>query len=450
MYTKILLVVIIFILSAFFYLHTQNPGAVTFVVTQERTYVLPVTLLLFFGFFAGAVLAVFNSLLVDAKRAIKDMKARKEKRLLAQADENYRKGIEALSNGDAPEARSLIEKAVKANPTDASIIVSLSETYVRENRSKEAIKVLENGFLTAANSIHIHIAIAKCAEDFGDGFRASKAYEEVLKLDPRNPYALRKLRDYRVREGQWQDAATLQKTIVEREPEENTRKREKKLLTGYLFESASRLLEEGRLNEAIVKVKEVLKNDDSFMPAHILLGDLLCRQGNVSNAIKVWEKAQARYSSEAIILKLEDIYLKESAPEKILEKYQREISAHPNDINLRLLLSRLYLRLEMVDAAIEELERIHMESEDSYYPQILLGEAYLRRKQSGKAAHLFQNALGLDRELSPPFVCSRCGHSSKAWNPRCPSCGQWNTLGMISSSAVSRPSQAASLALIKK
>jgi len=134
------------------------------------------------------------------------------------------------------------------------------------------------------------------------------------------------------------------------------------------------------------------------------------------------------------------MFLKESAPDKILERYQKEIIAHPTDTNLRLLLSRLYLRLEMVDNAIEELERLQTEGVDSFYSQVLLGEAYLRRKQDSRAADLFQRALGLDREFAPPFVCSGCGHNAAAWGPRCTSCKQWNTLSMapLSPASVAR------------
>ncbi|MEK7773387.1 MAG: tetratricopeptide repeat protein [Deltaproteobacteria bacterium] len=431
MYTKILLVVIIFILSAFFYLHTQNPGAVTFVVTQSHTYVMPVTLILFVAFFAGAVFAVLNSLLVDAGRAIREMKGRKEKKTLAQAEENYRKGMEALFNGDTVEARGLIEKALNAKPNDTNMIISLCETLMRENKPKEALKALENGFSSNPDSIGLLIAIARCSSDSGDGRRAAGAYSEVLKLDPKNPYALRKLRDFNIGDGQWSEAAALQKTVVECEKDDTVRKKEKGLLTGLIFEAASRSLQEGRLNEAVGRVKEILKNDSSFMPAHMLLGEALARSGNTSNAIKVWEKARHKYpNSEPILLKLEDIHIKESAPEKILERYKKEIISNPGDAKLRLLLSRLYLRLEMVDNAIEELERLYHEGEDGFYTQVLLGEAYLRRKQGGKAAHLFQKALDLDREFLPPFICSGCGATHKTWNPRCPSCGMWNTLSM--------------------
>lgn len=448
MYTKILLVVIIFILSAFFYLHTQNPGTVTFVVTKEYTYTLPSTLILFAGFFMGVIVAVLNSLLVDAKKAVKEMSARREKRVQAQADENYKKGIEALVKGDTTVARELIEKAVKARPSDTGRLITLSETYVRENRLKEALKVLENGFSNNSNSVGLLVAIARCSSEAGDTARAARAFNEIIKIDPNNPYALKRLRDFKIGAGQWAEAAALQRTLYGAERDEALKAKEKRLLTGLLYESATVDVENGRLSEAVAKVKEVLKNDDGFMPAHLLLGEALSRQGNTASAIKVWEKARDRYpNSEPLFLKLEELYLKESAPEKILDRYKREINANPYDTRLRLLLSRLYLRLEMVDNAIEELERLVLEGEDSYYPQVLLGEAYLRRKQGNKAAALFHKALGLDKEFIPPFLCSNCNHNAKTWVPRCPSCGEWNTLYMFSSASASKVTP---LAVVKK
>lgn len=431
MYTKILLIIIIIILSAFFYLHTNNPGEVTYKVSSSHVYILPATMLLFAGFFAGVIVAVLNSLLVDARRAWNDWQSRKEKKLLAQAEENYRKGTELLVKGDTSGARELIEKALKSKPNETGLVISLSETYMRENRPQDAVKVLEAGFMSNTSSIGILSSLARCAADSGDVLRATKALEEVIRLDPRNLYALRKLRDFRIKESLWADAADLQKKVVESEKDETARKKEKKLLTGLLFESAARSFSDGKLPESLLRLKEVLRNDDGFMPAHLLLGDVLASQGNTANAVKVWEKARQKFpKAEALILRLEDLYINESAPERILEKYKKEIHANPNDYNLRLLLARLYLRLEMVDNAIEELEAIQNEGVEGYYHHVLLGEAYLRRKQTIKAAHLFQKALGLDREFSPAFVCSGCAGHAHAWEPRCPSCGEWNTLAM--------------------
>ena len=122
MYTKILLVFIIVILSAFFYLHTMNPSSLTYAFSSTSVYELPSTMLLFMGFFAGVVIAVLNSLLVDARRAWLELKSRKEKKLLSQADENYKKGSELLVKGETAGARELIEKALKAKPNHTAAI----------------------------------------------------------------------------------------------------------------------------------------------------------------------------------------------------------------------------------------------------------------------------------------------------------------------------------------
>ncbi len=431
MYTKVLLAVIILVLGAFFYLHTKNPGVVTFVVTSEYTYALPATLLVFSGFVAGVVLAVLNSLVADARRALKEMRERREKKLLIQADENYRKGVELLVKGDTVSARELLEKSHAAKPNETGTIISLAETYMREDRPREAVKVLERGFLDNSSSIGVLSSLARCATESGDAQRAAKALEEVVRLDPGNLYALRKLRDLRVKESQWVEAAELQKRVLDSERNEELKKKERKLLTGLLYESACLSTGEGRLTEALVRVKEALKIDDRFLPGHILLGEVLDRQGSSSSAAKVWEKALARFAApEPLILKLEDLCIRESAPERILERYNKEILTNPNGLNMRLLLARLYLRLEMVDNAIEELERLQNEGEEGFYHSVLLGEAYLRRKQGGRAAHLFHRALGLDREYSPSFRCSGCGSDVVSWKARCPSCGEWDTLVM--------------------
>ncbi|MBI5562964.1 MAG: tetratricopeptide repeat protein [Deltaproteobacteria bacterium] len=431
MHTKILLVAIIFILIGFFYLHTENPAVVTYVVTPGNGYTVPVTMLVFAGFLGGVAVAVLNSLLSDAKRAIKEMRERREKKALTLADESYRRGVEALNRGNTAEARELIERGLKARPNDAGMTLGLAETFIRENRGKEALKILEAALAANPDSIGLLNAVANCAAEAGETRRAAKALEGVVERDPKNLNALRKLRDLRVKESLWSDAAELQKNIADCAKDDAAKRREKRFLTGLLFESAVGHLEDGRLADAIGKVKEVLKNDAGFMPAHMLLGEAVYRQGNTGGAIKVWEKAYGRYpASEPLLLKLEDAYIRASEPDRILDKYKRELAAHPGNANLRLLLARLYLRLEMVDAAIEELERICQETEEPYYPQILLGEAYLRRKQSGKAAQLFQRALAVDGEFSPPFECSECKKDARSWAPRCPSCGEWNTFAM--------------------
>ncbi|MEK6791506.1 MAG: tetratricopeptide repeat protein [Deltaproteobacteria bacterium] len=429
MYTKILFVVIIFILGFFLYLHIENPAVVTIVLSGQNTYTAPVTLFLFAAFFIGAALAVFNSLIVDAKRAWAGFMAGRARKVVIAAAEDYKKGVEAMNRGENQAARTLIEKAVQVKPDDPEMHIGLAETYLRENKSKEALKILEAGIVHNPDSSALLNVVARTALEAGEQGRAVAALETLISLDPKNTYALKKLRDIRIKDGRWREAALLQKTVVDCVKGDEARKRERRFLTGALFEAGVRCFEDGSLSEALVNVKEVLKLDTAFMPAHLLLGDILYKQGHTDGAVKVWEKAYLKHhNSLPVMLRLEDIYIAESEPQRILDRYKKEISSRPGDTNMRLLLARLYLRLEMVDNAIEELLQLYHEGEDSFYPQVLLGEAYLRRKQGTKAAVLFQSALGLDKDLSPPFSCASCGHVHREWEARCPECGEWNTM----------------------
>jgi lipopolysaccharide biosynthesis regulator YciM len=430
MYSRIILFFVVIISLAFFYLHIVNPVEVNFVITEDWTFALPVTALVFLGFFAGVTLAVFNSLFVDAKRAIKDIRARREKKLIDQSEANYRKGTRELLKGNPQRARQFLEKALQVNPQDIDILLCLAEANMEEKRPQEAMKVLEAGLLNNPGNMEVLSAVANNSLSIGDTFKAAKIFQEMLDIDHANLFALKGLRDLRIEQGEWEEASQLQKMLVSRGRNGEDLTREKELLTGLLYEGAVKCMNEGDLDGALEKTKEALKNDSAFIPAHLLLGEVHLSKGNSADAIGVWEKAYDRYADVVFFLKLEDTYLKESDPQNILDRYEKAIAARPEDINLRLLQSRLYLRLEMVDNAIEELERIGNEGEGGFYHRILLGEAYSRREQDSKAATLFKSALGLDKELPSPFRCSRCNHGVLQWHARCPSCKSWNTLRM--------------------
>jgi lipopolysaccharide biosynthesis regulator YciM len=430
MYSRIVLFLLLIILCAFIYLYSVNPEEVNFVVTKDWTFSMPVTVLVFLGFFAGIVLAVLNSLFVDARRAIKDIRARREKKLMDQSEANYRKGTEELLRGNPYKGRQLLTKALEANQQDIDILLSLAQANMEDKRPQEAMKVLEAGLLKDPGNMEVLSAVAKNSLSIGDTFKAVKTFKEMLDRDPTNPFALKGFRDLRVEQGEWEEAAQLQKRLVSRGKNGEDLTREKELLAALLYESAVKCMEEGNPDEAAEKAKEALENYDAFIPAHILIGDVHYSKGNPADAIKVWEKAYDRYHEVAFFLRIEDMYLKESDPQNILDRYEKAIKARPGDINLRLLLSRLYLRLEMVDNAIEELERIGNEGEEGFYQKTLLGEAYSRREQGSKAATLFKSVLGLDKELLSPFRCSWCNHGAVPWQARCQICKRWNTFCM--------------------
>jgi len=436
MYFKTITIVAIAIIGAFLYLHMQNDGTVEFALSETHIYSVPVTIVLFVGFTAGMVLTILNSLFLDAVKGVKGFRTRREMRRLAEAQENYRKGMESLNAGDFRTARHHLARAVNTRPDEASMVIALSETYVREGGPREALRVLEEGVLKSPGSAGLHLAIAASSEEAGDLFRASRALEDVLRLDPGNPHALKRLRDIKIKEGNWSEAAELEKKVLEGTRDDSGKKREKKLIAGILFEAASRLSDEGRLDAAAAKLKEMSRFNGPFKAADILSADIQFRQGRVTESLMALEEALGRYSDACpVLLKMEEIFIKKSAPEKAIDRYRKEVYTRPADIRVKQLLARLYLRLEMTDDALDELTRVYNESEDDPYTRVLLAEAYLRTGDIEKAAGLFEKSLGLSRDLPPPFVCATCAEPAPEWKGRCPVCGEWNTLEMNTSAA---------------
>lgn len=431
MYFKLIIFLAIFILGGFFYLHVQNPVDVQFALSGKHSYALPPTLILFVGFTIGVVITVINSLVIDAVKGLKGIKTRRQMRQLAEAQDNYRKGVETLASGELEGARHFLEKAVNIKPDDAGMVISLSETYVREGRLKEALDVLENGVLKSPGSAALHLAIAKSSDEAGDLLKASRSLEDVLRLDPGNPYALKKLRDIKVKDGAWAEAVELQRKALGNARSDDAIRREKKLLAAMLYEEAAAAAEAGRFDEAVNRLKESLKSYHAFMPSDILFGEIRYRQGKVVDAIMTLEESLGKYRSPyPILLLIEDFYIKKSAPDKAIDRYQKEIYTRPGDIRIRQLLARLYLRLEMAGKAVDELERLYAESEEDYYTRVLMGEAYMRTNEVDKAAIFFSKALEIERDLPPPFACTACGVEVREWAPRCEACGEWNTLDM--------------------
>jgi tetratricopeptide (TPR) repeat protein len=427
MYVKILFVFIIAVLSGFFYLHYLNPDAVTIVIAKDYAYTLPVTAFIFLSFFAGVVLAVINSLVVDTKKAISDALARRRRRKVARKDANYHRGVQALVQGDTTGARALIEKAIVSNPNDTSLVINLSDTYLKEAKPIEALRALENGVVKNPGSVGILVAIGAIALKTGDPFKAARCFEEALSSDSKNLQALTGLRDIRMKEEKWGEAASLQRRLLDIEQDERRRSKAKALLTGLIFEAAQRDVERGNFSDATGRLKEVLKHDDGFIPAHLLQGEIFFKQARSVDALRVWEKAYSQHPGAVeLLLRIEEAYMSESSPQKMLEKYKAAAGAHPEDANLKVLLARFYLRLEMVDNAIEMLERLHHDGHETDYTRVLLGTACVKRGHSEKAATLFSNALGIKNDLAPPYACS-CGAVDETWRPRCRACGEWNT-----------------------
>lgn len=446
MYSKIVLILVAAVIGGGIYLHNENPQEVNFIVTPEYQFFIPLSALFFVGFASAAILSLLNSLIMEASRGLRDLRIRRDKRVLDQGDSNFSDGLELLYKGDGEGGAKLIEKAMGVEST-LERTLRLAECHRESGDPLDALKVLENGLASHPSSVAILNAIGLISLEIDDRLRATKAFDDLLKVDGKNVSGLAALRDIMAENSDWSGAVALQKTLLSVLKGSEGEKEEKKRLAGLLYEVARGAFNDGSFSDAKVGIKDLLKGDNTFVPGLVLYGDILIGEGNPQGAIKFWEKVIDKSAEPVVLMRLEDLYMSLSQPNKALEMYRKACDrvagqvagqGEGPDSQLKLLLSRFYLRIEMVDMAIAELERIADEGDDNFYQRILLGEAYVRRNESSKASELFFKAIGADKDLKPPFVCRECGNKEKVWKGACSACQRWGTLEIRPISYIAR------------
>jgi len=437
MNVKLLFFLAIVALSSFFYLYVENPGNVTVILAKNYSYTFPLVLVLFLSFLVGVFMMGIDSVISDTMRTLKAKKAKKAARAAEEANKTYVRGLEAMARAEYKAAREFIEKALLTTPGDLSMTLSLAEAHTLEGNPQEAVEALEAELFHDPTSIVILTALGKSARKAGESERAARAFEEVLKIEKGNVYALRQLRDIKIDEGLWSEAAELESQLVEGSKKGWFRSSSTDYgkLPALMYEQARDLLEKGEVDSAEATLKEALKKDDAFTPAQILFGDIYKQKYGAYEALMVWEKAYSRARGNAALLfRIEDYQISESAPHKMIELYKKELAERPDDVNLRILLARFYLRVEMVEKAVYELEGLHDDGRESYYSKVLLATAYAKQGYEVRAAETFGKAIGLSAldgtKTTPSFTCSHCSTTFRQWAGRCGFCAEWNTMHM--------------------
>ncbi|MCK4739025.1 MAG: tetratricopeptide repeat protein [Deltaproteobacteria bacterium] len=433
MHTKIVLFFIILIVSSFFYLHTVNPSEVNFYIAKSFTYTLPITVLVFLGFIFGVALTAINTLVADLRRAVKDIASKRNGKILSQAEESFHSGVDEFYRGNRSKGIELVKKS-HAGMVQGKAIMSrevalkLSELYIKEGLFDSALSLLDKEISKEPKNIELLFLAVDASARARDGEKASRLLTSILRVDKENERALNELRDIFISREAWSDAVKYQKKIVKLFGKNSSSERE--LLSALFYEEAQEFFNLEDFEKAEVSLKDSLKNFETFVPALLLSGEIKLKSGDRVGAEKIWKTNFEKLQKVIFLLYLEEFYLSNSDPDKIIQLYLDAIISTPDNVKLKLLLSRLYLRLESVDKAITELEPITKDSVEGFYGHLLLGEAYLRRSNGEGAALSFQKALGFDKELPPPFLCDACGKRLKSWSGRCPNCALWGKVRM--------------------
>jgi lipopolysaccharide biosynthesis regulator YciM len=384
-------------------------------------YVVLVLMLLsaFIVFMAGVSREV--GLLMDARRRKKQIRKQDE------IEEHYTRGLAAVVEGRDDEALTHFRAAIERDSRHFNTLLKMGEVLRAQGKYAEAIEYHRKAHHLKEDDTRPLYALVEDHEAQGDIERARALLGKVLAINKHSTTAWRKLRSLHMKEKAWDKAQDAQERIEKyasgalSEPDRRTG-------VGIRYEMAVSRLEAGRTRDAIQALRKLVKEEPTFLPAHVKLGEALRRDGKDGEAIEAWYRGFELTNSPIFLTVLEEHFLEREQPMAAIEALKRCIVVARKDTIPRFYLGKLYFRLEMLDEALPVLSSL--EGRASYAPTLhyLLGRIHERRKNHVQATAEYRKVIKEMELVQLDYRCRACNETLTEWVDRCPACGSWNTV----------------------
>jgi len=258
--------------------------------------------------------------------------------------------------------------------------------------------------------------------------RALEAFNEVLRLDPKNEYALINLQKLHEEQHQWTEAYDTRQRLSLL-ADIGARPQSEAILAFLENEIGLEAVRRKDYAEAIRRFEAAIHLDARAVPAYLNLGDVRVAQGNEKDAAAIWEKLIDVAPDRAYLAfdRLEALAMRVGAPERFTRLCRRLIDDNPQDWRARLALSRTLAANGHAREALDLLFAALVQNPHalSIHQAIWRALAQLHHPASlvDRYSELTQHAVFyLD-----PHVCMRCRYRSTELLWQCPHCHDWNT-----------------------
>jgi len=344
---------------------------------------------------------------------------------------HYMLGLNFLVDNQVDQAIDELTQATATDTDALEIQMILGNLYRQKGQVGRAINVhqslLQRPNLTTLEHAYVLLCLGLDFRHGGFVDRAVEAFQEVLRLDSRNRYALVNLQKLYEEQHQWDEALRVRERIAKidagRRPDDQP-------ILAFLHNAIGRArLKDGDVAGAAAAFEEAVDVEPRTVPAYLNLGDLREQEGNIEGAVAAWEQLVQVAPDRAYLAfdRLDRAYRALNNPRRFVDTCRQVIDRTPNDWRARLALSRHYSLAGEPREAFE----------------LLLGA--LPHHPHGLVIHQAiwraLNDLNLDPMLVrrytaltkdavfylDPHVCVRCRYRSTELLWRCPQCHEWNT-----------------------
>ena len=344
---------------------------------------------------------------------------------------HYMLGLNFLVDNQVDQA---IEELTQATATDTDALeiqMILGNLYRQKGQVGRAITVhqslLQRPNLTTLEHAYVLLCLGLDFRHGGFVDRAAEAFQEVLRLDAKNRYALVNLQKLHEEQHQWDDALRVRERIAKIDA--GRRPADQPILAFLHNAVGAARAKTGDLRGATAAFAQAVEIEPRTVPAYLNLGDVREREGNMTAAIEAWEQLVQVAPDRAYLAfdRLERAYRTLNAPRRFAEMCRRVIERNPQEWRARLALSRHYLSASQPREAYEVL----LAALPHHPHGLVVHQAIWRAlNELGLDPMLVRRYTALTRDAVfylDPHVCVRCRYRSTELLWRCPQCHEWNT-----------------------
>ena len=351
----------------------------------------------------------------------------------ARQSPHYILGLNFLVSNQIDLAIEELARAASLEADALEVHMILGNLYREKGQVGKAITVhqalLQRPSLTKLEHAYVLLCIGLDYKRGGFVDRALEAFNEVLRLDPTNSYALVNLQKLHEEQHQWTDAYDTRQRLSKLTHVES---KNESILAFLENEIGLEAMRRKDYTEAIRRFEAAINLDARAVPAYLNLGDVRVLQGKDQEAVEIWERLVTVAPDRAYLAfdRLEQIAIGAGSPDRFTTLCRRLIDENPQDWRARLALSR------------------HLSAGgDTHHSETALELLFAALVQNPHALSIHQaiwRALGPLRYPSSlvdhysdltqhavfyldPHVCVRCRYRSTELLWQCPHCHDWNT-----------------------
>ncbi len=350
----------------------------------------------------------------------------------ARQSPHYILGLNFLVANQIDLAIEELSRAASIDAEGLEVPMILGNLYREKGQVGKAIHVhqslLQRPRLSKIEHAYVLLCLGLDYKRGGFVDRALEAFTEVLRLDPKNEYALVNLQKLHEEQHQWTEAYDTRQRLTKLAAIDSQPKSQA-ILAFLENEIGLEAMRRKDYSEAVRRFEAAIDLDKRAVPAYLNLGDVRVAQGKDKDAAIVWETVVQVAPDRAYLAfdRIEALAARSGQPERFTGLCRRLIEETPQDWRARLALSKHLIGKHQDQEALGLLFAALVQNPHalSIHQAIWAALGHLRHPASliERYSELTEHAVFyLD-----PHVCLRCRYRSTELLWQCPHCHDWNT-----------------------